>query len=107
MKHHKFDKENYEKIFYLKNKESVTIYCTKHSEHESVQKIKYQQHNGGGTKNKFKITKVEKERARYYPPKSSKRTFSSGIPQSSAIFKTAWFIRGGPQKYNSTSSGAS
>ena len=50
LKHHKFDKENYEKIFYLKNKESVTIYCTKHSELESVQKIKYQQHNGGGTK---------------------------------------------------------
>ena len=43
----------------------------------------------------------------YYPPKSSKRTFSSGIPQSSAIFKTAWFISGGPQKYNSISSGAS
>ena len=48
-----------QKIFYLKNKESVTIYCTKHSEHECVQKLKYQQHNGGGTKNKFKITKVE------------------------------------------------
>ena len=59
LKHHKFDKENYEKIFYLKHKDSVTIYCTKHSEHESVQKIKYQQHNGGGTKNKFKITKAE------------------------------------------------
>ena len=59
LKHHKFDKENYEKIFYLKNKESVTIYCTKHSENEYVQKLKYQQHNGGGTKNKFKITKVE------------------------------------------------
>ena len=42
-----------------------------------------------------------------YPPKSSKRTFSSGIPQSSANFKTAWFIKGGPQKYNSISSGAS
>ena len=50
LKHHKFDKDNYEKIFYLKNKESVTIYCTKHSEHECVQKLKYQQHNGGGNK---------------------------------------------------------
>ena len=52
--------ENYEKIFYLKNKESINIYCTKHSEYECVQKLKYQQHNGGGTKNKFKITKGEK-----------------------------------------------
>ena len=60
LKHHKFSKENYEKIFYLKNKESVNIYCTKHLEHECVQKLKYQQHNGGGTKNKFKITKGEK-----------------------------------------------
>ena len=60
LKHHKFDKENYEKIFYLKHKDSVTIYCTKHSEHECVQKLKYQQHNGGGTKNKFRITTAEK-----------------------------------------------
>ena len=60
LKHHKFDKKNYEKIFYLKNKESINIYCTKHSEYECVQKLKYQQHNGGGTKNKFKITKGEK-----------------------------------------------
>ena len=59
-KHHKFNKENYEKIFYLKNKESVNIYCSKHSEYECVQKLKYNQHNGGGTKNKFRITKSEK-----------------------------------------------
>ena len=60
LKHHKFSKENYEKIFYLKNKESVNIYCSKHSEYECVQKLKYHQHNGGGTKNKFRITKAEK-----------------------------------------------
>ena len=60
LKHHKFDKENYKKIFYLKHKESVTIYCTKHSEYESVQKITYHQHNGGGKKNNFKITTAEK-----------------------------------------------
>ena len=60
LKYHKFNKENYEKIFYLKNKESDTIYCAKHAEFEIVQKIKYNQHNGGGTKNKFRITKVEK-----------------------------------------------
>tara|TARA_B100001057_G_scaffold110318_1_gene108380 strand:+ start:3120 stop:3398 length:279 start_codon:yes stop_codon:yes gene_type:complete len=59
LKHHKFTKENYEKIFYLKNKESVNIYCTKHSENECVKKLKYQQHNGGGTKNKFRITKAK------------------------------------------------
>ena len=60
LKHHKFSKENYEKIFYLKNKESVNIYCNKHSEYECVKKLKYRQHNGGGTKNKFRITKAEK-----------------------------------------------
>jgi len=29
---HKYDKDNYKDIFYLKNKESVTAYCVKHSE---------------------------------------------------------------------------
>ena len=34
----------------------------------------------------------------FYPPKSSKATFSGGTPQSSHILITAWFIIGGPQK---------
>ena len=28
---HKYDKENYKELFYLKTKESVNTYCIKHS----------------------------------------------------------------------------
>ena len=39
--HHKYEKENYKEIFYLKNKESVNTYCVKHSRLENIQKKIY------------------------------------------------------------------
>ena len=57
LKLHKYDKENYEIIFYLKNKESVNTYCVKHSEVENVKKIKY--HHADGQKTKYKVTKTK------------------------------------------------
>ena len=44
--HHKYEKEDYKEIFYLKNKESVNTYCIKHSRLENIQKVKYSSHNG-------------------------------------------------------------
>ena len=44
---HKYEKENYKEIFYLKTKESVNTYCVKHSRLENVQKVKYHRPNGG------------------------------------------------------------
>ena len=57
LKLHKYEKENYKEIFYLKNKESVNTYCVKHSEVENVKKIKY--HHTDGQKTKYKVTKTE------------------------------------------------
>ena len=54
---HKYDKENYKEIFHLKNKESVTTYCIKHSELEDLKKIKY--HHNDGQKTKYKVTKTK------------------------------------------------
>ena len=44
--HHKYEKENYKEIFFLKNKDSVNTYCIKHSEVENVRKVKYNRPNG-------------------------------------------------------------
>ena len=55
---HKYDKENYKEIFYLKDKESVNTYCIKHSELENVKKIKYH-HPNDGQKTKYKVTKTK------------------------------------------------
>ena len=56
LKHHKYEKEDYKKIFYLKNKESVNIYCVEHCRIENVQKKKYHSHNGlEETKYKVKV----------------------------------------------------
>ena len=52
--HHKYDRENHKKIFYLKNKQAVDVYCVKHSEFEKVKKVKYYHHNNG-QKIKYKI----------------------------------------------------
>ena len=57
LKLHKYERENYKEIFYLKNKESVNTYCVKHSEVENVKKIKY--HHTDGQKTKYKVTKTE------------------------------------------------
>ena len=56
LKLHKYEKENYKEIFYLKNKESVNTYCVKHSELENVKKIK-SHHPNGGQETNYKVTK--------------------------------------------------
>ena len=60
LKHHKYEKQNYKEIFYLKNKESVTTYCVKHSRLENIQKVKYSSHNGL-QEIKYKVNIIEKE----------------------------------------------
>ena len=55
LKHHKYEKEDYKEIFYLKNKESVNTYCVKHSRLENIQKVKYSSHNGS-EESKYKVT---------------------------------------------------
>ena len=56
LNHHKYEKEDYKEIFYLKNKESVDTYCVKHSEVENVRKVKYNRPNGLQETN-YKISK--------------------------------------------------
>ena len=60
LKHHKYEKENYKEIFYLKNKESVNTYCVKHCRLENIQKKKYTSHNGL-QETKYKVNIIEKE----------------------------------------------
>ena len=60
LKLHKYEKENYKEIFYLKNKKSVNTYCVKHSEVENVKKIKYH-HPNDGQKTNYKVTKIQHE----------------------------------------------
>mgnify|MGYP006127288587 CR=1 FL=1 len=55
LNHHKYEKEDYKKIFYLKNEESVKTYCVKHSKIENIQKKKYSSNNGL-EETKYKIT---------------------------------------------------
>tara|TARA_B100000614_G_scaffold256262_1_gene274521 strand:+ start:1034 stop:1276 length:243 start_codon:yes stop_codon:yes gene_type:complete len=54
--HHKYEKENYKEIFYLKNNESVNIYCVKHSEVENVKKVKWNR-PGGLQETNYKVSK--------------------------------------------------
>lgn len=54
---HKYEKENYKDIFYLKHKESINTYCVKHSKLENVQKVNYHRPNGGQATN-YKVTQV-------------------------------------------------
>jgi len=60
LKHHKYEKENYKEIFYLKNNDSVNTYCVKHSRLENIQKKKHTSHNGL-QETKYKVTIIEKE----------------------------------------------
>ena len=64
LKHHKYEKQNYKEIFYLKNKESVTTYCVKHSRLENIQKVKYSSHNGL-QEIKYKVNIIEKVDTNY------------------------------------------
>ena len=59
-KHHKYEKENYKEVFYLRNKESVNTYCIKHSRLENIQKVKYSSHSGL-QETKYKVSIIEKE----------------------------------------------
>jgi hypothetical protein len=52
---HKYENESYKEIFYLKTKETVNIYCIKHSELENVMKLKYHR-PGGGQATRYKVT---------------------------------------------------
>ena len=54
--HHKYEKENFKEIFYLKNKESVNTYCVKHSEVENIKKVKWNR-PGGLQETNYKVSK--------------------------------------------------
>jgi antitoxin component YwqK of YwqJK toxin-antitoxin module len=87
--HHKYEKENFKEIFYLKTKESVNTYCIKHSELENVKKIKYSRPNGGQETN-YKVTKpINNETKREY--------YSSGQLLSIIDYKDG--VRNGSCKY--------
>ena len=55
LKSHKYAKEDYKEIFYLKNKESIETFCVKHKEFENVKKIR-QYVAGGGQETHYRIT---------------------------------------------------
>ena len=56
--HHYSDKD-YEELFYLKNKNSIVLHCTKHSELENIKKTRRSQPDNGGSRTDYKVTKVE------------------------------------------------
>ena len=55
LKAHKYIKEDYKEIFYLKNKDSIKTFCVKHKEFENVKKIR-QYVAGGGQETHYKVT---------------------------------------------------
>ena len=55
LKSHKYAKEDYKEIFYLKNKYSTKTFCVKHKEYENVKKIR-QYVAGGGQETHYKVT---------------------------------------------------
>lgn len=55
LKAHKYSKEDYKEIFYLKNKDSIETFCIKHKEFENVKKIR-QYVAGGGQETHYKVT---------------------------------------------------
>lgn len=55
LKAHKYAKEDYKEIFYLKNKDSIKTFCVKHKEIENVKKIR-QYVAGGGQETHYKVT---------------------------------------------------
>ena len=60
LNHHKYEKENYKEIFYLKNKESVNTYCIKHFRLENIQKVRYSSHNGL-QKTNYKVNVIDRK----------------------------------------------
>ena len=57
LKAHKYSKEDYKEIFYLKNKDSIETFCIKHQEFENVKKIR-QYVAGGGQEKHYKVTSI-------------------------------------------------
>ena len=55
LKAHKYAKEDYKEIFYLKNKDSIETFCIKHQEFENVKKIR-QYVAGGGQETHYRVT---------------------------------------------------
>ena len=55
LKAHKYAKEDFKEIFYLKNKDSLKTFCVKHKEFENVKKIR-QYVAGGGQETHYKVT---------------------------------------------------
>ena len=55
LKAHKYAKEDYKEIFYLKNKDSIKTFCVKHKEFENVKKIR-QYVAGGGQETHYRVT---------------------------------------------------
>jgi hypothetical protein len=55
LKSHKYAKEDYKEIFYLKNKDSIKSFCVKHKEFENVKKIR-QYVAGGGQEIHYKVS---------------------------------------------------
>lgn len=57
LKAHKYAKEDYKEIFYLKNKDSIETFCIKHQEFENVKKIR-QYVAGGGQETHYRVTSL-------------------------------------------------
>jgi hypothetical protein len=55
LKAHKYAKEDFKEIFYLKNKDSIETFCIKHKEFENVRKIR-QYVAGGGQETHYRVT---------------------------------------------------
>ena len=58
-----YSDEDYKGIFYLKNNDSITKHCLKHSELEDIKKIRHQRHRNGEntTVTDYKVTKNEEK----------------------------------------------
>ena len=54
-KSHHYSDEDYKDIFYLKNHNTVSKYCTKHSELENIKKIR--SNNDGVDRTIYKVVK--------------------------------------------------
>tara|TARA_B100001250_G_scaffold328985_1_gene293610 strand:- start:1308 stop:1589 length:282 start_codon:yes stop_codon:yes gene_type:complete len=60
LKLHKYDKENFKKIYFSKNKNKINAYCIKHSESEDIEKSNFNHHNEG-QKTNYKVSRTEKK----------------------------------------------
>ena len=57
---HHYNDEDYKELFLLKNKNSIELNCTKHSELENIKKIRRSRPDNGGSQTDYKVTKSEK-----------------------------------------------